>query len=64
LRFLGASGILRTVLPLSDETFLIQDATVPSSVQARLRFARDASGNVTGLELLTDGGRVIPRRRL
>jgi hypothetical protein len=64
LRFLGASGIPRTLVPLSDGTFLIKDATVPPPAQARLRFVRDESGSVTGLELLTDSGRVILRRRL
>jgi peptidase S41-like protein len=63
LRFLGASGILRELTPLSDGTFLVDDSSVPMSAQARVRFLRSA-GTCTGLELLTEDGEVLPRARL
>ena len=46
-----------------DGTFLIVDASVPATAQARMRFVLDAGGEVTGLELLIEGGDVIPRSR-
>ena len=64
LRFLGASGVLRDMTPLSDGTFLIEDASVPMTAQARARFVRDAGGVPSRLELLTEGGEVLPRDRL
>jgi hypothetical protein len=63
LYFVGASGVRRTLLLLSDGSFLIEDTSVPPENQARLRFDVDAQGNVTGLELLAPDGRVIPRAR-
>ena len=63
LYFIGASGVRRTLLLLSDGSFLIEDTSVPPENQARLRFDVDAQGNVTGLELLAPDGRVIPRAR-
>lgn len=64
MKFIGASGVPRDLVPLSANTFLIEDASVAAKYRARVRFVRDASGNVTGLELLAPGGRVIPRPRL
>jgi hypothetical protein len=64
LKFLGASGVLRDMTPLSDGAFLIEDASVPPRARARVRFVRDAAGAVSGLELLTESGEVIPRPRL
>jgi hypothetical protein len=63
LEFLGASGIPREVVPLSDGTFLIVDSSVPATAQARMRFVLDASGRVVRLELLTEDGTVLPRSR-
>jgi hypothetical protein len=64
LKFLGASGILRNLIPLHDGTFLIEDDSVPPTGQARLRFTLGADGSVTGLELLIENGDVLPRSRL
>jgi hypothetical protein len=64
LKFLGASGVLRNMIPLSDGTFLIEDSSVPGVHQARVRFIRDGNGAHSGLELLTADGDVIPRSRL
>jgi hypothetical protein len=64
LKFLGASGVLRDLTPLCDGTFLIEDASVPATAQARVRFVAGADGAVFGLELLTENGDVIPRSRL
>lgn len=64
LRFLGASGVLREMTPLSDGTFLIEDASVPMTAQARVRFVRDADGIPRRLDLLTETGEVLPRDRL
>jgi hypothetical protein len=63
LYFVGASGVRRALFLLSDGTFLIEDASVPPENQARLRFVVDATGRVTGLELLAPDGRVLPRAR-
>jgi len=64
LTFLGASGVKRTLIPLGDGTFLIEDRSVPRMNQARVRFVRDDAGRVNGLELLTVSGQVLPRPRL
>lgn len=64
LTFLGASGVRRRMFALADDTFLIEDASVPPKVQARARFVRDESGHVIALELLTNRGDVIRRPRL
>jgi len=64
LEFLGASGILRNMIPLRDGTFLIEDDSVPPTGQARLRFVLGADGAVNGLELLIESGEVLPRSRL
>jgi hypothetical protein len=57
-KFIGASGVPRDLTPLSDGTFLIEDASVAARYRARVRFTP------TGLELLTPQGRVLPRPRL
>jgi hypothetical protein len=57
-KFIGASGVPRELTPLSDGTFLIEDASVAARYRARVRFTE------TGLELLTRQGRVLPRPRL
>lgn len=62
--FVGAGGVRRRLLALTDGTFLIEDVSVPPENQARLRFVLDAQGRVTGLELLAPDGRVLPRARL
>jgi hypothetical protein len=62
--FVGAGGVRRRLLALTDGTFLIEDVSVPPENQARLRFVLDERGTVTGLELLTPDGRVLPRARL
>jgi hypothetical protein len=64
LSFIGASGVPRALHALSDGSFLIEDTSVPPENQARVRFVRDASGTVTGLELLAPDGRVLPRARV
>jgi hypothetical protein len=64
LFFLGASGVRRPLIALADETFLIEDRSVPRVNQARVRFVRDEAGRVTALELLTASGQVLPRPRL
>lgn len=57
--FLGASGIPRRLIPLHDGTFLIEDASVPRAVQARVRFVEG------GLELLVPpDGRALKRARI
>lgn len=63
LFFLGVSGVKRKLLALSEDTFLIEDASVSAESQARVRFVRDANGVVTKLELLVSDGRAFPRKR-
>ena len=61
LYFLGASGVRRKLHALTDETFLIEDQSVTPENQARVRFLKNASGEVTELLLLVADGRTFPR---
>ena len=63
LYFLGASGVRRKLYALADDTFLIEDPSVPPENQARLRFVKNADGNVTELQLLVSDGRAFPRTK-
>jgi retinol-binding protein 3 len=63
LYFLGASGVKRKLHALSDDTFLIEDASVPRENQAQVRFVKDAAGTVTELQLLVADGRAFPRTK-
>lgn len=63
LYFLGASGVKRKLYALADETFLIEDQSVPPENQARIRFIKQANGNVTELHLMVADGRTFPRAR-
>lgn len=63
LYFLGASGVRRKLYALADETFLIEDQSVAPENQARLRFIKNAAGNVTELQLLVADGRAFPRTK-
>jgi hypothetical protein len=63
LYFLGASGVRRKLSALTDETFLIEDQSVSSENQARLRFIKNADGKVTELQLLVSDGRAFPRTK-
>jgi hypothetical protein len=59
--FLGASGVRRKLYALADETFLIDDQSVPPENQARVRFIKNAAGKITQLELMVADGRTFPR---
>lgn len=61
--FLGASGVRRKLYALADDTFLIEDLSVPSENQARVRFVKNAQGIVTELQLMVADGRTFPRAR-
>jgi hypothetical protein len=61
LNFLGASGVRRKLYALADETFLIDDQSVPPENQARVRFIKNAAGKITQLELMVADGRTFPR---
>jgi hypothetical protein len=63
LYFLGASGVRRPLRPLSDDSFLIEDTSVPPENQARARFVTNATGVVTELRLLVADGRSFPRAK-
>jgi retinol-binding protein 3 len=63
LYFLGASGVRRRLLAIADDLFLIEDHTVPAENQARARFARNADGSISELQLLVNDGRVFRRPR-
>lgn len=63
LFFLGASGVKRKLLALSEDTFLIEDSSVSAESQARARFVRDSNGIVTKLELMIADGRAFPRKK-
>lgn len=64
LYFLGASGVRRSLQALSDDSFLIVDASVPAENQARARFVRNADGVVTELLLMVADGRTFPRAKV
>ena len=61
LYFLGASGVRRKLYALADDTFLIEDTTVPPENQAQVRFIKNAAGSVTELQLLVSDGRAFAR---
>jgi hypothetical protein len=63
LYFLGASGVRRKLYALADETFLIEDQSVSPENQARVRFIKNAAGNVTELQLMVPDGRTFPRAK-
>lgn len=63
LYFLGASGVRRQLRALADDTFLIEDASVSPENQARVRFVKNAAGNVTQLLLMIADGRTFPRAK-
>ncbi|HKY29025.1 MAG TPA: S41 family peptidase [Pyrinomonadaceae bacterium] len=64
LYFLGASGVRRPLQALSDDSFLIVDASVPPENQARVRFVKNAEGIVTELRLMVADGRTFPRAKV
>jgi retinol-binding protein 3 len=63
LYFLGASGVRRKLYALAEDTFLIEDTSVPPENQAHVRFVRNAAGRVTELQLMVGDGRSFPRVR-
>lgn len=66
LYFLGASGVKRKLYALAEDTFLIEDTSVPPEAQARVRFVRKAEGaegKVKELQLMVADGRAFPRAR-
>ena len=63
LYFLGASGVRRKLYALADDTFLIEDKSVPPENQARVRFIKNAAGSVTELQLMVPDGRTFPRAK-
>jgi hypothetical protein len=63
LYFLGASGVKRRLLALAEDYFLIEDLSVSSETQARVRFVRNAAGAVTEMQLIVADGRTFPRVR-
>jgi len=63
LYFLGASGVKRKIYALADDTFLIEDQSVPPENQARVRFTKNAEGKVTELRLMVADGRAFPRAK-
>jgi hypothetical protein len=63
LYFLGASGVRRKLYALADDTFLIEDQSVPPENQARIRFIKNAAGKVLELQLMVADGRTFPRAK-
>ena len=61
LQFLGASGVSRRMFALSEDTFLIQDASVAPENQARVRFVKNEVGKIIELRLMVADGREFPR---
>src|SRR6185436_17815524 len=63
-RFVGASGVAQRLIPLTEDTDLIEDERFAPEKQVRVRFVADASGTITSLQLLVDDGRVLTRKRI
>ena len=63
LYFLGASGVRRKLYALTEDSFLIEDTSVPAEAQARVRFVKNAEGKITELQLMVPDGRAFPRTR-
>jgi len=55
--------VRRKLYALADDTFLIEDLSVPLENQARVRFVKNAAGNVTELQLMVADGRTFPRAK-
>jgi len=63
LSFLGASGVRRRLLALTDDYFLVEDESVMPENQARVRFVKAPGGGVTELRLMVRDGREFPRSK-
>ena len=63
LYFLGSSGVRRKLHALAEDTFLIEDTSVPPENQARVRFVKNEAGKVTELQLIVADGRAFPRAK-
>ena len=64
LAFVGVSGVPQRLIPLSEDTFLIEDERFAPEEQVRVRFVAGSAGTSPSLELLVSDGRVLPRARL
>jgi retinol-binding protein 3 len=64
LQFIGASGMPQRLIPLTEDTFLIDDDRFAAPDQIRVRFVADAGAARPSLELLVKDGRVLKRARV
>ena len=64
LRFVGASGVAQRLIPLTEDTYLIEDERFAPEKQIRLRFVEAPAGAITSLQLLVDDGRILTRKRI
>ena len=68
LTFVGVSGVPQRLIPLSEETFLIDDERFAPEEQVRVRFVPSPPSLPMGagpaLELHVSDGRILPRARL
>lgn len=63
LYFTGASGNKRKLFALADDCFLIEDSSVPSENQARVKFFKNENGDISELQLVISDGRAFSRIR-
>lgn len=63
-RFVGASGVAQRLIPLAEDTYLIEDERFAPEKQIRVRFVADQGDTITSLQLLVDDGRVLDRKRI
>ena len=63
LRFIGVSGQPQRLIPLTEDTYLLEDERFPPEQQIRVRFVAGPDGRTTSLLLLVDDGRVLTRKR-
>ena len=64
LRFIGVSGQPQRLIPLTEDTYLLEDDRFAPEHQIRVRFVADRAGRTTSLQLLVDDGRVLTRKRI
>jgi hypothetical protein len=64
LRFVGVSGQPQRLIPLSGDTYLLEDDRFAPEHQIRVHFVSGPGRNTTSLLLLVDDGRVLTRKRV
>jgi len=64
LQFIGVSGQPQRLIPLTEDTYLLEDDRFAPEQQIRVRFVTGPDGTTSSLQLLVDDGRVLTRKRI